>query len=402
MRHAAVLFFALLLLPARSFAQTDTNGPDPSKVKVRLGPVQLTPTITIANIGEDGNVFNDAVDPKRDFTMTVSPRIESWFPVMGSWFTGLISEDLVYYQTYSSERSGNTTLGLDWKLPLPRITFTLDARRLSTRERPGFEIDARAARVQRNYFGAIAVNLLPNTSIVATARSEQTDFDDSAVFDGVRLADELNRTATSVTLEVNQKLTPLTTLVFGVMRQQDRFAVDPLRDSDSTYAKVGVRFDPFAVLKGGMTVAYTRFTPHSPNLPDFSGPTLAGDLAYVLLERTRFTFKAQRGLEYSYEVNQPYYIQTGIRLEIAQQVAGPADVAVRGGIARLDYRDQIGAAVATPDRSDRIRSYGIGFGYRLNPDLRVGFDADRVFRESAIDAKHYMRPTYGASITYDF
>jgi hypothetical protein len=401
-RSVLLVLCALLLAAAPAVAQDGSNGPDPSKIKVRFGPVILDPSLTIGNVGEDGNVFNDSTEPKRDFTMTVTPRTEWWVPFMKSWFSGLVAADLVWYQTYASERSGNGTLGVDWSLPLSLLTVNVAARRLRTRDRPGLEIDERALRTEDTYSGSVAVHLTASTSIGITGRRDQTTFDEADMFDGVDLGQALNRTSDSLALSLDERLTPLTTLTFGATREQDRFAVDPLRNADSTDMTVGVRFSPLAVLNGGFAVGYTRFTPQSATLPDYAGPTMKGDLAYVLLERTKFTLKAQRGIQYSYEDTNPYYIQTALTLEVAQQLIGPTDVAVRGGLARLDYRDQVGAVTPVPDRIDHVHSYGVGFGYHLGPDLRIGFNADRYTRQSAIDNRNYTRPTYGASLTYDF
>jgi hypothetical protein len=105
----------------------------------------LNPTISLANIGIDENVFNESTNPKRDFTMTLSPKTDWWLPFAGTWFNGVVSEDLVWYDSYSSERSANTTLGVGWKAPLAISMFDVEARRAWTQDRLSLEIDERGA-----------------------------------------------------------------------------------------------------------------------------------------------------------------------------------------------------------------------------------------------------------------
>jgi hypothetical protein len=171
---------------------------------------------------------------------------------------------------------------------------------------------------------------------------------------------------------------------------------------DATHSTAAVTFDPQALLRGAFSFSYTRFTPLSATVPSYSGATFGGELSYTLLEVTRFRFAAQRGLEYSYETFQPYYVQTAVNVEVAQQLFGPVDVVARAGAAQLAYRTQVGADVAVPDRTDKIRSFGGGVGYHLGRNLRLGFNADSVRRQSAISSLQYERPTYGGSVTYEF
>jgi len=143
------LSIALLVAPA-SFAQTATadGGPDPATVRVRLGPLWLSPTLSMPNLGIDTNVFNDPlnVTPKRDFTFDVLPKTELWLRMGRTWLFGTIAEEIVWYQTYTTERSVNGTYTIGWKAPLNRLLLTTSATQLSTRSRPGFEIDVRAHR----------------------------------------------------------------------------------------------------------------------------------------------------------------------------------------------------------------------------------------------------------------
>ena len=397
-------------LAPRVFAQADPNGPDPEKVKLHVGPVMMNPTVTFGNIGVDDNVFNDSTNPKSDFTMTISPKTDVWLRFLGTWFNGTMTEDVVWYQKYSSERSGNTTYGLNWKLPLTRFTATIGASRASTRERQGYEIDERASRTLNNYFADVSLNVLASTALDVRITSAKTAYDPTATFQLVNLADELNVTSTAVDINLNRKLTPLTTLKVGLNRSEDRFPMNPLRDADRTDATAALHFDPVALLKGDVSVAYTSYSPHSDTIPAYKGLTLSAGLSYTLFDVTQFVLRADRSLQNSYDITQPYYLQTGFNLQISQQVQTHIDVVGRGGLEHLNYRDLTdaavlvpsAAAVVVPNRTDTVTTYGLGIGYHLGSATRLGLNYDRTRRSSPIELRGYERANIGASITYDF
>ena len=159
-------------------------------------------------------------------------------------------------------------------------------------------------------------------------------------------------------------------------------------------------FDPGALLKGSATFGYTNYKPQSVDLPGFKGATFGVDLAYTLLGSTRFSGTIRRDVESSYDTNQPYYLQTGGSVSIAQQIFGPVDVVGRIGTHRLEYRTRVGAFVAAPDRTDRLRAHGGGLGFHLGQDLRLGFNIDKERRTSVLTDRQYDGLKYGTSLTY--
>ena len=88
-----------------SYAQT-TGPADPLEtMPIRLGPLGLNPTLAVTNFGIDDNIFNDATDPKRDFTMTVTPRLQARLRSGKMLLSGTVATGLVYYQKFDDERS---------------------------------------------------------------------------------------------------------------------------------------------------------------------------------------------------------------------------------------------------------------------------------------------------------
>jgi hypothetical protein len=375
--------------------------PDLSKARVRLGPLALNPTIELTNFGVDTNVFNAPAGlEQRDFTFTLSPRTDAWMRLGRTWLSGNAREDIVWYQKYSSERAANSFLTGGWAVPLNRLVIGLGVDYLTARERPGFEIDARAHRREFEYKGAVEGRIFARTLIGVRAGRRKVEFDQDETFANSSLQVELNRTVTTESATVRQELTPLTSLTFDVGRQQDRFEFSDLRDSDSTTVGMQVVFDPSALIQGSARIGYRNFEPLSSTLPGFKGATVNVDLGYTLLGTTKFKLQGGRDVQYSYDVNQPYYLQTGINATIAQQIFGPVDAMFRVGVEHLAYRDRTGAIVAVPNRVDTLRTYGGGVGYHLGPDVRIGFNVDKQQRDSDLFGRQFEGLRYWASVTY--
>jgi len=369
-----------------------------------MGPLSLNPSIALTNIGVDDNVFNepDQANPKSDFTFTLQPATDLWLHTGPTWVTGRVQEDLVWFKTYSSERSVNAAYSIGWLVPLTRLRFNVGATRRNLRDRPGFEIDARSQRFETEYNGAAELRTLSKTYIGVTASRQRVDFDKDAIFLNQNLQFELNRVTDAAGVTLRYQMTPLTGLTFAATRSQDRFEFSSLRDSNSTAATATVNFDPLALIRGSMTIGYRDFEPLASGLSPYKGLTASGNLSYVLYGATKFTVGVNRDVQYSYDVNQPYYLQTALTGSIAQQLFGPIDVTARAGVSNLAYRDRAGAAVVVSDRVDRGHSYGGGVGYHTSSGFRIGFDVDRSNRVSDISSRQYNDLRIGTSVTYAF
>jgi len=409
LKSSRVVSVFLLLLCASAgsaFAQTgvDDGGPDPKTVRVRLGPVLINPRLELKNLGVDTNVFNEPDDqnPKKDFTATVTPSVDMWIRLGPSWLQFNIAEDLVWFQEYASQRSANENYKMTWKVSLNRLAFTVSPTYLSTNDRPGYEIDLRVHHIDWGGTAGVEVRAFPKTSIGVTGSYKNITYDPNAVYFGSNLHTDLDHTETSGNLVLGYQLTPMTRLNVSGGQERDRFQYDPLRDSDSTTVQGSVAFDPHALLKGGATFGYRDFRPSDSSLAGFAGFTALGDLTYTLLGSTRFEVQFKRDIDYSYDVNQPYYLQSGINGSVAQQIFGPFDAVVRGGIAKLAYQDRVGAVVQVSNRVDYNDTYGGGVGYHFSSGLRVGFNVDYYKRVTDVTQRRYAGLRYGASATYDF
>jgi hypothetical protein len=393
---------AVVFAAAPVYAQTPTPEPD-TEANVRFGPLSLKSTIALSNLGVDTNVFNeaDADQPESDFTMTFSPNTDVWLRMGRTWVTGTVQVDWVYYNKFASERAANSAFRIGVDRTFNRVAVKGNARRLSTRDRPGYEIDARSQRFETQYDGEASVRVLSKTSVGATAFSRRTEFDEAAIYREANLSRELDRTTSGAGMVVRHTLTPLTSLGLDVTRERERFITSTFRDSDSTKAIGSVNFQPLALINGSASVGVRLFDPVPQDVPAFNGVITAVNLSYSLLGMTRFGVQASRDIQYSFEFSQPYYLESGITGSVQQQVFGPFDVLGRIGTRGLAYTDRLGAAVVVSNRTDRINLVGIGAGYRMGADKRLGFTLDRLHRTSTVPGRTFTGLRFGLSLTYE-
>jgi hypothetical protein len=317
-----------------------------------------------------------------------------------TWFLGNVSQEFVYYDKYADERSINGFYKGGWLVPFTRFTTQVNGSYLMTKDRPGFEIDERARRAETTVDGSIEVRALSRTFLGIRVKRRDIAYDESATFLQESLRVQLNRTVTEGAVTFRHELTPLTSFTVDVLREQARFPFAPLRDADSTQIVAGVKFDPYALLKGSATVGYRDFQPRVAGLPRYRGSTAAVDLTYLALVSTKITIRGTRDVQYSYDVNQPYYLQSGVSGEVMQKILGPLDIVGRAGFAALDYRDREGAEVLVSNRRDTVRLFGGGIGYRIGKDVRLGFNVDYQKRDSQVLTRQYEGLRCGTSVTY--
>jgi len=373
--------------------------------RIRAGPVAVTPSVSLSNVGIDTNVFNAWTDPKTDFTATITPQADAWLRAGRARLTVHGSLSYVYFATYRHERAVNTDDSIRLDLPFRRIRPYVGYSYLNIRERPGFEIDTRARRSEDVFFGGVDLPLTRKFTLGASWRTTRTAFRADEQFNNTYLRDVFNRRTSILTGSVRYALTPLTTLVLQAETVRERFEFSPVRDSDSVRILPGVEFNAAALVNGTARVGYRRFNMRSPGMPDYSGPIASVDVGYSLLGVTRFALSVSRDVAYSYEIQSPYYVATGIAATVTQHVGGPWSVLARGGRQRLAYHDAQSAPGMTPpqqNRTDTVRFYGGGVGYRVSPNARLGFNVDYYTRESPVVLHNYRSLRAGTSVTYGF
>ncbi len=396
----AVVAGALL---CASVAGAQSTEPDPwEQARWRFGPLAVTPSVQLQNLGVDTNVFNEVNDPKKDFTTTIAPGA-GWWLRLGP--TRLVGTDLVqgvYYAKYASERSINNFHQVTFEYPLTRIRPYAGGSYVNTKDRPGYEIDKRARHTEWATRAGAAIRATAKTTFDLSASQIDYTFDGDATFQGTYLSEILNRQAKALTGQIRYKLTPLTTLTLSAAIERERFDESPERDNNGFRLLPGVELASRALITGKAQVGYRQLNMLSPAIPDFEGVVAAVSLGYLLAGATRFAVGVDRDVQYSYEIDQPYYVLTGVTGSITRIVGLGWDVVVRGANQRLAYRDTANVPESAAGRVDRVVSWGGGVGYRLSQGARVGFNADYYSRRSPIYERTYEGLRAGLAVTYDF
>jgi hypothetical protein len=363
---------------------------------IRVGPFGLSPTLTITDMGVDSNIFNEAGTPERDFTMTMTPRLDARVHAGRALLSIGTAPGFVYYQNHPDQRSINYVADGRADLDFGRLQAFAAGTFADTRERLNAEIDARASRtVHRGEAGA-QLTIAPKSAVSVSLRRAVLRFDPDEEFDGISLSHTLNSQTDDLDGAFHFFLTPLTTLSLTTTVQHDRFDESPSRNADSVRMAPGVKFDPAAFIGGSLAAGYKRFDPANPALQSFSGLVVDGLLGTTIADRTHLDLTVKRDVAYSFEETEPYYLSTSARLTLTQHLAGRFDVQATGGRERLGYRG-FGQGSG---RTDRFSLAGAGLIYRVRENTRIGMNVEYAHRTSDRPDREFRRTRVFGSLWY--
>lgn len=410
---ATIAALLLLLAPGPAAAQAPASASiDEVRKNARIheGPLYLTPSVALKELGVDSNVFNAAGDQLSDFTFTVAPAANLWLPVARrALLRATLAADLVWYAEYDTERSIDPQATVRLETYLNRLTLFAQNAYLNTRQRDNYEIDLRSRHVANNLLAGAELRLTRKFSVEVAGRRFDSTYDADAEFDGTNLRQTLDRTTTGVEAAVRHRLTPLTTLSVRYDNLRDAFEYSPARDSTSFRVMPGVEFTPRALVSGTAHVGYRRFTPTEPDLlPAFSGLVADLGLSYTMFGSTTFGVSYRRDLTYSYEVTQPFFVANSVGASVRRALGRRFDLLFSADRHRYDYQE---LAFSTPNASqvplapriDTTWNYAGSIGYRVGRAGRIGFGVSYWQRESTTKQfRDYDNLRIGSTATYGF
>ena len=338
--YVSAILGAVILAAPPSQASGQTSEDFRSEARMRAGALYFTPTFTLDNFGVDTNVFNSSEEPKKDFVVTVSPRVDAWLPAQRrALLTMSFVAGIDFYSRFDSERSFNPDARARIDVPVSRLNFFAGVQYLNTRQRPSFEIDVRSQRVEAELDGGVEVSLFRKLSLGVRALKHRLRYDADASFEGTDLAETLNREETAAIVTARWRRSVLTTITLATEVRTARFVFSPERDSDDVMFRVGGQFHPRALISGSGYVGVRRFDALSSALPDFAGIVALADLSYRMLATTTVIFTAERDVRYSFEPTEPYYVLNRYGVDVGRQLTGPFDVTVGFGRDSYEYRE---------------------------------------------------------------
>jgi len=395
MRRPVVLLSTCVALTAGAASAQTPDEPPPPGTAV-LGPVRLTPSLAIRDMGVDNNVFNEPDDPKSDFTFTIAPRLDVGFRARRLHLTLATVTDLVYFKKYDSERSTNAGADTRLEVDLGRLRPYVTARGVDTRSRLNAEVDTRARHHDVTYGGGVSFAVASRTRLLFNASTTGIEYEEDEEFRGENLKSSFDSRRNTLDGGFSMNLTPITRFGVLVVREEQRFDLSPDRDSNTWRITPGLTFSPTGLVTGSASVGYRHFHPLSVALPDYSGLVSAVAVGATVYSRHQLQGLMNRDVQYSYDEATDYYLETTFGLTWTMLVVGPIDVRGTGTRSIMDYRNVSEAA-----GRDVMSTYGGGVGYRFGPRARAGFNVDWSRRESDSSAdRRYRNHRYFFGLTW--
>jgi len=360
------------------------------------GPLTLAPSLVIKDIGLDDNVFNEAVDPKSDFTFTLTPRTSVGLRARRVRLTYVTAVDYVYYDTYASERGTNVTSEVRVDVDFGRLRPYAALAGTNTRNRLNTEVDARARHHDQTLTAGLALRVASRTKVLLNARRGTIEYEPDTTFRGVSLQESFNGRLERIEAGLGIDLTPITTFSVLGQREQQRFDLSPSRNSNSWRVSPMLTFSPTGLLKGTASFGYRHFDAVDATLPDYSGFVASALIGASIYGRHQLQATYLRDVQYSYDPSTPYYVGNGGSVTWTAIVAGPFDVRGTMGRNLMQYRGPIADA-----GTDTSTTYGGGIGYRFSEHARLGVNAEWVARKSDRSPdREYRNRRIFASLTW--
>lgn len=395
LRSIAAMGLVFGIGAARVSAQPSDPAPAPPGM-VTWGPLRITPTLVLKDIGVDDNVLNEAVDAKQDFTFTVTPRAEVVFTMRRLRLGFTTVSDYVYYRTYTSERGINTSSLIRLDLDLGSLKPYVTATGLNSKNRLNAEVDKRARHRDVVYGGGLTLKLASRTTLVLSGTQGKVAYEPDQEFRGIDLQQSFNGTKRTVDAGLSFALTPITAFNVNVSREQQRYTFSQVRDANSWRVAPSFAFTPGGLLSGTATVGYRRFHTLSPTLPDYAGVVAGVTVGATLFMRHQLQGTFSRDVQTSYDADTAYYLGTGGTVVWTVLLFGPVDARATGARFQMDY-DISGV----PAGRDRTTAYGAGLGYRFSHRARLGLSAEWSRRESArASERNYRSRRIFAGLTW--
>lgn len=375
----------------------------------RLGPVYLTPTFHVGNVGVDTNVLFQSEDRRRDFSVSGGPGLDLAVPA--TRFLRLLASsqlDYLYFAENEDQRrlSGAARGGLRYDTGsfLAAAEYAYDR----TFERPSPQVDDRVDQTQRRARAELGFwSGARRFGVSGAFGTTRYEFDAGQVYLGSDLRTALARDETLLQLAFRYGLTPKTSLLLVGDQEWDRFLDAPARDADSNRGLAGFEVLSDTRLSGRALGGVRSFRPKR---SDVARLLAVGDvsLIYTVSPKTRFETRYRRDLDYSAFITTgptPTVTTESIGLGLRKVLVAHLDLRVAASLNRLTSDgDQLlvlpdqGAVVAA--RKDEFWQGIADLGYTFGTSFRVGVAATYANRDSTLAYFGVRGLVMGATITY--
>lgn len=376
--------------------------------RFHLGPLELTPTFEVRNLGIDNNVFNDS-RRRRDSNLILGPGLEAFLPVGERLRVGGSGRaDVGWFTEESDQRYVDLIGSTDAELDVGPLTLIAGASGGRQRQRFSIEIDDRIRRETRELRGGVGVSLGARTLLVLEGSTGGLRFDPSTARTperGTEIKRALDRDTRQAEVELRYRLTDKTTLEITGTRREDEFLFDPADRSAARLWQVlgGFRFARTALVSGRLQAGMVRVPDASDQaVPPWSGLALEASLARNLAWFARLQLDARRRISWAVSrgilatdqrrnsfVDESYAARVSLGL--------PLDAVLRTSVMRERalFVLPVVQAGREVDRVDRRLSVRTNLLWPVGQRLRLGFHVTWQRRTSTLRGVAYEGWLYG-------
>ena len=297
---ARIAFATAIVTLSATGAVRGATPKDSKYGKVRVGPVYLTPRLTVT-AGVDNNVYNTPVGIG-DRAVAVTPVLDAVVPLTRFArikVSGGISPH--YFDKEASQRYTDVFGTVGAEADAGPLTVRGGRGGGRYRQRFSLEIDDRLLRHESSHYFGATVRLVRRFSADVVQTDVTSTYDQTAALAGQSVSGALDRKTVTRTLTFTIPLTRKTSLLPFVDFIEDQFLRPEIglpRTVDSQRFGAAFQFSELAFFEGRIGGGIRRFAPGQGVAP-YSGPFLLGDLNVPFAFGTRLALSARRDVNYA-------------------------------------------------------------------------------------------------------
>ena len=374
--------------------------------RYHLGPIRLTPSLTIQNAGYTSDLFGTGENQISDYTATVAAGTR-WIIPVGSkiYFQGAILPQYIWYARHPEDRTFGGTYDASANFLFHRFSLLVDATSVRTEGLLNSETARRVLLDDRTGRAQAEVKLVGPLFLIGGATWSQFHFSLSPK--GPILgadASFLDRKEKEADVGLRWKFSDRFTVSGEAERTTARFD-DPTQggDNDSTAYLLSVYLNRsrfFLNLSGG----YRRAEPAGAQslFPAFHTGTGSYFLSYFVTSKIEAGLYGSRSTGYSDSLITPYYVETANGVSLNYQVGSRLNLRALGEYGTNSYPAPVSgeAGGETSRRLDQLVNYGGGFEYRMSPRVSISMQGEEVRYNSNVSgfSRSFFRINAGVSM----
>lgn len=412
------VFLSLILISCSAYGQSyqsfkSTLEQITERVKLKIGPFRILPTIQFKNIGYDNNVYyqHEDNDPVSDFTITFSPEAQVYLLFRDYLILSLEENpEYVYYFEQKRERRWNNTFSPEFKyLFLDRFVISGKYLHSNRRRRASSEFDVRANEIVNSASGRIFYETARKTSFGISGFTRKINYEDTALpGEEIYLSRDLNRREKGGNMGLYYRVFS-ESYFFATAGYTDYEFEHPQsswRNSYSYQVYTGIRFPLLGKIRGILSLGYKKLIPREANRTGFSG--LVGNTGLNFrLWRFGFSLSYYRDCHFSYWTNNVFFNEDRYGAGVSYYLTRFLRVDYSLSHARANYPEPM--SVRMPDgsdeeilRKDNYRNHSVGLTFRVIENTGIGVTVNFWERESNHYWENRKRVFIGGYVTYEF